>query len=563
MGSFVQGLKEKLTTRDGWLGDYDFAALMTPRIPCIPSKKPEGRGIFFGLNDSLPILVAALIGLTHALASAGGIIAVPRILAGAGAGHLHLPPETQAFLVSTALIVSGLMSCIQILRFKLFGGYYIGTGLISISGTSFTFLPIAEAMFSQLYADGTCPTLEDGVTLGACPDAYGKWLGTIMVGALLEIALSFLRPSALRALFPPIVTGVTVSLIGASLIGTGLKYFAGGAGPCIDPPTPFFEKCPNILAERSFPWGDSHWIGLGFLVLSVIILVELFGSPFMRNIGIVIGFVTGIIVSAVTGYLDDNIISNAPWFTFLWVKTFKFGFYAPILLPVLLGYLVSTIESVGDITASCEVSRLETTGKEFESRVQGGLLADGVNSMISGLMGNSPTTTFSQNNGVIMQTGCANTTAGLWAAFWLFLFGVINKIGAVIVAVPDAVLGGMTVFLFANVFVSGLRILSQLRWTRRDRFILAVASAIGLGVVIVPNALKSFIPEASSSAVQGLRQGVVIILSTGYSIGSLIAMLLNFALPQVDDALSSDELAKLKKGDVSSSSSSSEAEEQA
>lgn len=207
---------------------------------------------------------------------------------------------------------------------------------------------------------------------------------------------------------------------------------------------------------------------------------------------------------------------------------------------------MSTVESVGDITASCEASRIETEGKNFQSRIQGGLLADGINSIISALMGNSPTTTFSQNNGVIMQTNCANTSAGLWAAFWLFLFGFIGKIGGVIVAVPDAVLGGLTTVLFASVFVSGLRILANVKWSRRDRFILAIAFAFGLGVVVVPNAFQSFIPTTTNSTLKGLRQGIVIILSTGYSIGALVAMLLNFVLPQEEDALSSDELTALK-----------------
>lgn len=101
----------------------------------------------------------------------------------------------------------------------------------------------------------------------------------------------------------------------------------------------------------------------------------------------------------------------------------------------------------------------------------------------------------------------------------------------------------MTSFLFANVFVSGLRILSGLPWTRRDRFILAVSFVFGLGVIVVPKAFSSFIPEATNDAVKGLRQGVVIILSTGYSIGALISVLLNFLIPQEEDALSADEIA--------------------
>lgn len=136
---------------------------------------------------------------------------------------------------------------------------------------------------------------------------------------------------------------------------------------------------------------------------------------------------------------------------------------------------------------------------------------------------------------------------------------IFNKIGAAVVAVPAAVLGGMTVFLFPIVFGSGLRILAGLQWTRRDRFILACAFAVGMGVVVVPHAFTSFIPEESGEVLSGLRQGIFIILTTGYSIGSLIAIIINFALPQSEDASSSDELQKMKRGTKSSSPSSSSA----
>eukprot|EP00172_Hildenbrandia_rubra_P001600 Plantae.Rhodophyta-Hildenbrandia_rubra.ctg21673.p1 GENE.Plantae.Rhodophyta-Hildenbrandia_rubra.ctg21673~~Plantae.Rhodophyta-Hildenbrandia_rubra.ctg21673.p1 ORF type:complete len:602 (-),score=56.37 Plantae.Rhodophyta-Hildenbrandia_rubra.ctg21673:1707-3512(-) len=529
--------KTALTTKSGLVGEYDYGTLCLPRIPCLPpSRRAANAGIFFGLDDCLPVAIGMLMGFQHMLAMIGGIITVPRILAGAGSGHLNLEPDVQAYLISSALIVSGLMSLIQIIRFRLIKGYYVGTGLLSMSGTSFTFLPIAEAIFRSLQDDGFCPADEP------CPDAYGRWLGTILVGCFLEIFLSFLRPRMIKKLFPPLVTGTTVFLIGASLVGVGLKYWAGGSGPCIDAATEFFAECPNISAERSYPWGDAHWIGLGFFVFSIILLVEIFGSPFMRNTQIMIGLIAGIILSAALGYLQKDLIDAAPWITFIWVRTFKLGFYAPGLIPVLLGFAVSSIETVGDITATCEVSRVETEGPKFESRIQGGLLADGINSFIAALMTSNPTTTFSQNNGVIAMTRTANRVAGIWAAGWLILFGIVGKIGGVFVAIPDSVLGGMTTFLFANVAVSGIRILAGLRWTRRDRFILAFAISLGLGVVIVPNAFDTFIPTSDNETLQSLRQGVIIVLSTGYSIAALIAMVLNLVLPHEEEALSSDQL---------------------
>lgn len=547
-------LKHSLTTKDGWIGNYDYKALCMPRLPCLPTsfRASSSRSIFFGLEDRVPTLVAILMGFQHALAMVGGVIAVPRILSGLGPQHLQLGPDLQAYLISTALIVSGLMSIIQIVRFRIGYGYYIGTGLISMSGISFTFLPVAQATFAALRSDGLCG---DPGQEGPCPDAYGKWLGTVMVGALLEIVLSFIPPRALRKTFPPLVTGTTVFLIGASLIPVGLSQWAGGAGPCRDVKDieqlngivpgflENFRDCPNIFGpgDRHYPWGAPEWIGLGFFVFTIIIIVETFGSPFLRNTQVMIGLIAGVILSASLGYMDKSLIDAAPWFTFPLVRRFKLGFYAPALIPVLIAHAVSTVETLGDIAASSEASKVPTDGEDFESRVQGGLLADGVNSLIAGLLTSSPTTTFSQNNGVIVMTRCANRVAGLWAAAWLVLMGVFGKIGGVFVAIPDAVLGGMTVFLFANVTVSGIRMLSKLRWDRRDSFILAISLSLGLGVVIRPTTFIYFLPSTEHEFSGALRQGAVIVLSTGYSVGALVAAILNLLVPDEEEAISAED----------------------
>lgn len=549
-----ENLVKKLTTVDGWVGSYDYGSLCMPRLPCLPTTR-HARSIFFGLDDNIPILVAALMGFQHALAMVGGVIAVPRILGGGGPMNLNFGPDLAAYLISSALVVSGLMSIIQIVRIKLVKGYWIGSGLLSMSGVSFTFLPVAQAMFSQLREDGTCQGVEP------CPEAYGKWLGTIMVGALLEIALSFIPLKALRKAFPPLVTGVTVFLIGASLIPVGLRQWAGGAGPCLDAkeieslggtiPDFLFEftECPKIdgPGDRHYPWGSPEWIGLGFFVFVIIIILEIFGSPFLRNTQVMIGLIAGIILSAALGYMDRDLIDKAEPITFPLVERFELGFYSPAIIPVLIGYVVSTVETLGDIAASSEASRVATDGPEFESRVQGGLLADGVNSLIAGLLTSSPTTTFSQNNGVIVMTRTANRSAGLWAAAWLILFGTIGKVGGVFVALPDAALGGMTIFLFANVAVSGMRILSKLNWDRRERFILAISLSLGLGVVVVPKAFVFFIPNTENSFANALREGAILILNTGYSIGALLAMFLNFVIPYEEEAISAGDYGNAAK----------------
>ena len=142
------------------------------------------------------------------------------------------------------------------------------------------------------------------------------------------------------------------------------------------------------------------------------------------------------------------------------------------------------MEAIGDITATCDVSRLQVDGELFDSRIQGGVIADGLNGVIAGLCTITPMSTFAQNNGVIALTRCANRKAGYACCFWLILMGILAKFAAALVAIPSSVLGGMTTFLFAAVAASGMRIISTVEFTRRTRFILTAAFALGFGATL-------------------------------------------------------------------------------
>lgn len=290
--------------------------------------------------------------------------------------------------------------------------YYIGTGLISVVGISFSIIPVASGAIKQMYANGYCPSAEDGSPL-PCPEGYGAIIGTAAVCALFEVLLSFLPPRIMLKLFPPIVTGPAVMLIGISLIQSGFKNWAGGSGLCADAnPLPFFASCPDITAPHALPWGSPEYLGLGFSVFVTIILCERFGSPIMKSTSVVMGLLVGSIIAAACGYFDRSGIDSAPAVSFIWVHTFKLTVYGPLVLPMLAVFFICTCEAVGDITATCDVSRLEVEGRNFESRIQGGVLADGLNGILAALMTITPMTTFAQNNGVIALTRCANRTAG-------------------------------------------------------------------------------------------------------------------------------------------------------
>ncbi|KAF9112789.1 hypothetical protein BGX27_002790 [Mortierella sp. AM989] len=525
-----QTVQESLGTRSGWFGDYDYGFLCKPTLPgfSVPRIPP-----FFGLKDRLPFILAIIMGFQHALAMIAGVVTPALIMSGSGSRGLNFEPAMRTQMISTSLITSGLLSLVQITRFRLAKSqYFVGTGLLSVVGTSFIFLPVLQSSVSNMYESGFCPTgLDDAGNkiFLSCPDAFGAFLGTCMICSLLPILMSFLPPRVLKKVFPPIVTGVTVMLIGVHLVTSGMSQWGGGNGPCRTNPN---INCPSNTSPRAAPWGDAQWIGLGFLVFSVIILVEFFGSPFMKNAQVVLGLAIGMIVAVALGYTDSTSLNASPVVTFLWTRTYKLSIYPPAIIPLLITYTLAMVESIGDITASCEVSHLSVEGREFESRLQGGILADGIAGMLAPLCMNSPMSCYAQNNGIISLTRCANTMAGYMCCFFLILMGVFSKFGALFLMVPDAVLGGMTTFLFSSVIVSGIRILSFLPWTRRERFIVASALTLGMGTSLVHGVLTHmFHYNGDNVFVSSLINTANIVLDTGFALGAIISCLLNALLP--------------------------------
>lgn len=477
-----------------------------------------------------------------------GIITPPIIIAGQGGANLG--GDEAQYLVSTSLIVSGILSSIQITRLRIYKSpYYVGTGLISVVGTSFAVIPgkdipciqvsvvlrssVATGAFKQMYATGFCPTAANGSLL-PCPRGYGALLGTAIVCALLEIALSFTKPSVLKRLFPPLVTGPTVTLIGISLIQSAFQGWAGGSGTCATRPTsgPYI-LCPMVGAPHALPWGSAQFIGLGFSVYVTIIICERFGSPIMKSCAVVVGLLIGCIIGGATGYFDASGITAAPAVSFIWVHTFPLSVYGPIVLPLLAVYIVLMMEAIGDITATCDVSRLEVEGKLFDSRIQGGVLADGMNGLIAGLCTMTPQSVFAQNNGVIALTRCANRNAGYAACFFLIVMGIFSKFAAALVAIPASILGGMTTFLFSAVAISGVRIISTVPFTRRNRFILTAAMSLGFGATLVPTWFSYvFTYTGGNHAKQGFFNAIVLVMETGFAITAFMAIFLNLILSE-------------------------------
>lgn len=526
----LNSIRKTFTTREGLIGNYDYGFLFRPNLPFMA--KSDKAPPFFGLNDRMPVILAMILGFQHSLAMLAGIITPPLIMSGAAGVNLTVPQ--QQYLVSTALIVSGLLSAIQITRLHIKGTpYYVGTGLISVVGISFSIIPVAQGAFKQMYENGFCKVI-DGVKQ-PCPEAYGAILGTAALCALLEIGLSFMPPRILLRIFPPIVTGPTVMLIGIHLIESGFKNWAGGSGPCSDAgASGFFALCPDISAPKALPWGSAEYLGLGLSVFLTIILCERFGAPIMKSTSVIIGLLVGCIIAGATGYFNRAGIDNAPVVSFIWVKTFKLSLYGPLVLPLMAVFIICACEAIGDITATCDVSRLDVEGKLYESRIQGGVLADGINGLIAALCTITPMTTFAQNNGVIALTRCANRSAGYCCCFFLVVMGVFAKFAASLVAIPSSVLGGMTTFLFTAVAVSGMAIITKgVVFNRRNRFILTAGLALGYGATLVPRYFdKVFTYSGDNKGLQGFLDAISLIMETGFAVTAFLTMFLNLVLPE-------------------------------
>lgn len=381
-----------LRTRDAWLGDYDWSALLMPRWNPYSRKSKDHESMpFYGLEDKLPIVLAAVAGLQHALAMLAGLITPPTILS----ASLNLPPDQQSYLVSASLISAGILSAIQMSRLRLFRGYQLGTGLLSVVGTSFATLSTATAIIEHMYSNGTCPVVNGAHQ--ACPQAYGYLLGTAALCSLLEMGLSFVPVRYIKRALPPLITGPVVFLIGVSLVqSSGFADWGGGSGCGPDPRTACFDP-------HGYLWGSGRYIGLGFLAFLVVVVVEIFGSPAMRNASIVLGLLIPLIVAGPAGYISRTQIDAAKPITFLWVHTFPLKIYGPAILPLLAVYLSLMAEAIGDITASAEVSRLSVTNEEFDKRIQGGVLSDGLGGLLSALFTITPMSVFAQNNGELEQ----------------------------------------------------------------------------------------------------------------------------------------------------------------
>ena len=448
--------------------------------------------LVYGLNDRPPFWESLFVALQHVFAVFVPIVTPPLFVCQA----LGVDATYTSYIVGMSLLISGWSTFLQ---GKTFGP--LGSGLLSIQGTSFSFI-------GPIIAVGTA-SLDRGESIET---ALGTALGVCLFGAAVEIILSRFLGVA-RKIFTPLVTGTVVLLVGLNLIKVGITSMGGG---------------PEALENGTF--GNLPDLGLSLLVLTIIVICSMSKNQYLRMGSIVIGLLAGYIVALLLGRVSFSGLGDLPIINVPIPFRFGLGIDYGGLIPMAVIYVASMLESIGDITATSMVTKEPIEGPKFTRRLKNGILGDGVNSSIAAVFSTFPNTTMSQNNGLIQLTGVGSRFIGYYVAVILAVLGLFPIVGGVLNTLPTSVLGGATILMFGAVAMAGINILLTVDFDRRSSMIVMLSICAGVGVAYYPEIAQN-LPDAAKS-----------VLSSGIATGALMALFLNLVLPQEEATLESADL---------------------
>ena len=434
--------------------------------------------LLYSLEEKPPFTKAFFAALVHLLAMFVAVI-TPALLICKGLG---VDEENTARIICMSLFASGLASLLQI---KTWG--IVGSGLLSIQGTSFNFV-------SPLILGGLA-LKNDGLTQEAM---LGAIFGTLMLCSITEMIISQILPF-IKKIISPLVSGIVVMLIGLSLINVGLISAGGG----------FSAKANN-------EFGSLQNLFLSGIVILSIILLNLSKNAYIRISSLFIAMVLGLFCALFFENFSFNFNQNLPLIILPQPLHFGLGIDYNLILPLILVFMVTSLETIGDISATSEVSNEPIKGEIFNKRLKGGVLANGLNSFVSAFFNTFPNSCFGQNNGVIALTGVASRYVGFIISFMLMILGLFPIVANLTLQIPEPILGGATLIMFGTIAATGVRMMSKENLNRKNILIIAISLGIGLGVSNNPDILQ-FMPNWFKT-----------LFSSGIAAGGISAIILNF-----------------------------------
>ncbi|TBT95486.1 purine permease [Propioniciclava tarda] len=459
------------------------------------------------VDEILPVPRLITLGLQHVLVMYAGAVAVPFIVGNA----LKLSPQDIAFLVSADLFACGIVTIIQ----SLGASQWFGIKLPVMMGVTF-------ASVSPMLA-----------ITAANPGAQGARLlfGTIIGAGVIAMIIAPLVSRLIR-FFPPVVTGTIILVIGVSLMKIGIGWiFAPSSAvtsKMVNPDwakwveaakaTPGIPELPKGFAPAATmmnpAYASAAGIGMSALVLAIILIISRFGKGFLANVAVLIGIVIGAIVAAATGMMKFDNVMKADWFAL--IMPFHFGvpvFDIVMILTMTIVMIVVMIESTGMFLALGEMTGRKVT----QPMLSAGLRTDGLGTLIGGIFNTFPYTSFSQNVGLVGVTGIKSRWVTITGGIILLILGLVPKMGAIVAALPTAVLGGAGLVMFGMVAATGIRILAGVDFKNRfNPFIVAVSVGFGMIPLIAPD-FKQWMPAQIHPMVD-----------SGILLASIVAVGLNF-----------------------------------
>ncbi|WP_227368501.1 uracil-xanthine permease family protein [Halomonas sp. M20] len=437
-----------------------------------PQDMPQHVRSTHDVNAMPPLGRAVPLGIQHVLAMFVGNVTVPIIIAGAA----DLPADQTAFMIQAAMFVAGVATLLQSL-----GLGPIGARLPIVMGTSFGFVPVL------------------------IPIAVGMGLPAVLGAALcggIAMALVGLLLPWFRFLFPPVVTGTFVIMLGVLLMPVGFAYIGGGFG------------APDF--------GAPHHLALAALVFAVTLGLHQYGRGIWSEAAPLAGLLAGYGAAILFGYVEFGKIGSAEWISLPSPFAIGLEFHLAAIVPVVLLALVTCAESIGDIvgTTAGGMNR-EPTKKELS----GGVMADGIASIFAAIFNAFPQISFSQNVGMVALTGVVSRYVVAIGGGFLLLAGLLPKLGAIISSIPNAVLGGAVLIMFGMIASAGIKMLSGVDFNKRNMVVIGVSLAVAIGL------------PAQEGLYANLSTNMQAVIESGLIPGAITAIVLNLILPKSEHAM--------------------------
>lgn len=435
-----------------------------------------GKGSIFEL-EGIPAFRQVLpLALQHVVAMIVGCVTPAIIVSGAVSGG-GMSQGDKVILIQAALFVSAISTLLQLFPLGSKSGFHIGSSLPVIMGVSFAYVPSMQAI-AEGYGVATI-------------------LGSQIVGGCVAIVVGLLVRK-IRVFFPPLITGTVVFTIGLSLYPTAINYMAGGTS-----------------SETYGSW--QNW-AVAIFTLVVVTVLNHFGKGIVKLASILIGMVAGYVVSAFFGMVSFSSVASASVFQLPQVMHFGINFEVSSCVAIGLLFAINSVQAIGDFTATT-VGGLGRQPSDKE--LQGGIVGYGIMNIIGAVFGGLPTATYSQNVGIVATTKVVNRCVLGLAAIILGVAGLIPKFSALLTTIPQCVLGGATVSVFASIAMTGMKLITSEDMNYRNTSIVGLAAALGMGISQASAALSTF-----PSWVTMIFGKSPVVLAT------LIAILLNIILPK-------------------------------